>query len=249
MQSPKEQLFQERTKNAGKITRLIATIVNFMVYELGGGKKSVKGSHVVNLACLISGVAAIVLAYLFQIDSLYSFTALGVFLSYQIVWPIKNQVFPDASWEHRMTVPSAIFFFCYLVISLSPGFFIAMNMRSGDLPLSENLWVVASIFVYVLGLLLLLISDCQKYFTLKYQKGLITTGMFKRMRHPNYLGQSLVYISFAMLAYHVIPLIWYVFVVSLINTNNIKVKEASMARYPEWSEYKKRSGYLFPKIF
>ena len=34
----------------------------------------------------------------------------------------------------------------------------------------------------------MLVSDCQKYFTLKYKKGLIQNGMFKYTRNPNYLG-------------------------------------------------------------
>lgn len=35
-------------------------------------------------------------------------------------------------------------------------------------------------------------SDCQKYFTRKASPGkLITTGFFKHIRHPNYLGKPM----------------------------------------------------------
>ena len=30
---------------------------------------------------------------------------------------------------------------------------------------------------------------------------------------------------------------------------NILRKEASMSRYPEWKEYKKKTGMLIPKLF
>ena len=32
-------------------------------------------------------------------------------------------------------------------------------------------------------------SDAQKYFTLRLKRGLITDGMFRFIRHPNYLGE------------------------------------------------------------
>jgi steroid 5-alpha reductase family enzyme len=34
-------------------------------------------------------------------------------------------------------------------------------------------------------------ADAQKYFTLRVQRGLITSGMFRYIRHPNYLGEMM----------------------------------------------------------
>lgn len=42
--------------------------------------------------------------------------------------------------------------------------------------------------------------DAQKYYVLQIQKGLITNGMFAYVRHPNYLGEMMIYLSFALLA-------------------------------------------------
>jgi steroid 5-alpha reductase family enzyme len=42
-------------------------------------------------------------------------------------------------------------------------------------------------------------ADAQKYFTLRLQPGLITHGMFRYIRHPNYLGEMMIYGSFALM--------------------------------------------------
>lgn len=59
----------------------------------------------------------------------------------------------------------------------------------------------------------MIVSDCQKYYTLKYKKGLITEGMFKYNRNPNYTGEMLLYGSFAILSgnlicYGILLTIW-----------------------------------------
>jgi protein-S-isoprenylcysteine O-methyltransferase Ste14 len=92
-------------------------------------------------------------------------------------------------------------------------------------------------------------SDAQKYFTLKYKPGLITEGFFARCRNPNYVGELMIYVGFAMLSmswmgYIGIGLFFiFVFIPGMIK------KDKSLSRYPEFTAYKKRSGLLLPKIF
>ena len=73
--------------------------------------------------------------------------------------------------------------------------------------------------------------------------------MFKYVRHPNYLGEMMIYGSYALLVQHWIPWVilayWWIFVFLL---NMLKI-EASLSRYPEWKAYKTRSGMLLPKLF
>jgi protein-S-isoprenylcysteine O-methyltransferase Ste14 len=51
----------------------------------------------------------------------------------------------------------------------------------------------------------MLVSDAQKYFVLQNKRGLITDGMFSYIRHPNYLGEMMIYGSFASMVPHWAP--------------------------------------------
>ena len=91
-------------------------------------------------------------------------------------------------------------------------------------------------------------SDAQKYFTLRLRRGLITDGFFVRVRHPNYLGEMVLYASFAWVAGHVLPWLVLAWVWLALFVPNMLGKEASMSRYPEWAAYKARTGMLLPRL-
>ena len=55
---------------------------------------------------------------------------------------------------------------------------------------------------HTMGVAIMFAADCQKYYTLKVQKGLITDGMFKYVRHPNYTGEIIIYSSYALILNH-----------------------------------------------
>jgi protein-S-isoprenylcysteine O-methyltransferase Ste14 len=73
--------------------------------------------------------------------------------------------------------------------------------------------------------------------------------MFSRIRHPNYLGEMLIYGSFALIVHHWIPWAILAWVWLGYFWVNILMKERSMSRYAEWEEYRARSNYLIPHIF
>ena len=69
----------------------------------------------------------------------------------------------------------------------------------------SGIMMAVSISLHTPGVAVMLGADCQKHFTLKYRKGLITEGMFRYIRHPNYTGEMLIYGSYALLVGHWIP--------------------------------------------
>jgi Protein of unknown function (DUF1295) len=89
-------------------------------------------------------------------------------------------------------------------------------------------------------------ADAQKYFTLRLKRSLITDGMYRFIRHPNYLGEIMIYGSFALMVWHWLPFVVLAWVWDGFFAVNLTIKEASMSRYPEWAEYKKRSWWLLP---
>lgn len=97
------------------------------------------------------------------------------------------------------------------------------------------------IFTFGTGICLMIASDAQKNFTLKFKKGLINDGMFRYTRNPNYLGEILIYLSFAICtgywaSYAILITVWVV----LFGTFMVK-KEKSLKQKQGWDEYSKSS--------
>jgi protein-S-isoprenylcysteine O-methyltransferase Ste14 len=72
--------------------------------------------------------------------------------------------------------------------------------------------------------------------------------MFRFIRHPNYLGEMAIYGSFALIAWHVIPVIVLAAFWTLEFWANIVLIEASLARYPGWEAWRRRSWALLPPV-
>ena len=105
--------------------------------------------------------------------------------------------------------------------------------------------------MYAVGVFLHFAADMQKHVQLTLKPGLFYDGLWSRSRNPNYLGELLIYASFAVLAYDyawISASVLAVFMVIVWIPNMIK-KDKSLSRYPEFDAYKKRSGLLFPKLF
>ena len=91
-------------------------------------------------------------------------------------------------------------------------------------------------------------ADAQKFFTLRLRTGLITDGMFRWVRHPNYLGEMLIYSSFALLVWHWFPVLVLAWVWLGCFAVNMVLKEASLSRHSGWVAYRQRTWWLLPFI-
>src|SRR3546814_8559783 len=80
------------------------------------------------------------------------------------------------------------------------------------------------------------------------QRGLITDGMHRYVRHPNYLGEMMRYASFAMMVGHWLPWVWLAIIWASLVATNMVMKEASMSRYPGWAAYRQRTWWLLPGL-
>ena len=76
----------------------------------------------------------------------------------------------------------------------------------------------------------------------------IDEGLWRWSRHPNYLGEMMIYGSFAMMVWHWFPVLVLAWVWCGLFAVNMLLKEASMSRYPEWAAYKQRSWWLIPFV-
>lgn len=95
---------------------------------------------------------------------------------------------------------------------------------------------------------LMMSSDAQKYYTLEFHPGLINEGLFTKTSNPNYLGEMMIYASYALMAKHWIAWLILLWVWVGYFAFNLAVKAQSLSKKPGWSNYKKQSGVLLPKI-
>lgn len=81
-----------------------------------------------------------------------------------------------------------------------------------------------------------------------FKDRLYSEGFFARCRNTNYLGEILIYLSFALLAMHWLPYAVLAGFIVGVFLPNMRRKDQSLSRYPEFAAYKKRSGLLLPRL-
>lgn len=225
----------------------------WIMFDAGGGPRPFKLATIINIqkAGSLPFFGLLIWLYSGRTEAATS-TAAWIYLAlhggYGINWLIKDLLFPDAKWQHRSTILAGIFGAAGLALYWLAGWLIISGRTSMDYPLSAPVWFSLCILLCLLGCVIMTAADVQKFCTLKLRKGLITDGMFKGIRHPNYLGEMMVYGAFALLAWHWIPtLVLALFWATMFSTNMV-MKEVSMSRFPEWAAYRKRSWWLIPGL-
>ncbi len=168
--------------------------------------------------------------------------------SYGLVWLLKDLTFPDPNWQKKITIASGIYALVGLGLYWTFGWLLISGTSQPSYPLSDAAWFCLCTSLCILGCVIMIAADAQKYYTLRVKRGLITDGIFKYVRHPNYTGEMLVYGSFALLVWHWLPGVVLAYVWGGLFSVNMAMKEASMSRYPEWEAYKRRSWWLVPGI-
>ena len=205
---------------------------------------AMKLKHAINLH---KGLTAVIIAGLmlaYQNFTLGSWVYLALHGTYGFLWLLKDRLYPDRQWEQEMSVGAATGTFAVLMLYWVAPFVLISRGTVPPLPL-----VALAIALNIWGIFLHYVSDAQKYYTLKYQPGLITEGLFARCRNTNYLGEVLIYLSFALLAQHWLPFAILALFVGGVFVPNMLKKDQSLSRYPAFASYKERSGLLLPTLF
>ena len=227
-----------------------ARFTSFMTERFLGGPQALKLAWVINFQKTGTFFYILLLMNYYQNFSLAAYVYLALHGMYGFCWMLKHFAFPDQSWEKKVTIGGGLMAFV-LVLGLYWVFpyLLISGILGPDQKMASLAVLTAAISLHTLGVVIMMTADCQKYFTLKHHQGLIREGLFKYIRHPNYLGEIMLYASYAMIVQHWIPwaiLAWVWIGVFLVN---ILQKEASMSRFEEWKEYKRQSGMLIPKPF
>ena len=165
--------------------------------------------------------------------------------TYGLLWLLKESVFPDPSWQRPSTL---LQHFIAFAIVLGPYWYFAYVVTSSGVDAPAPL-LAGCVSVHTFGCVLMMASDTQKYFVLKVKKGLIADGWFANCRNTNYLGEIMIYGSYAALAQDPVGWAIVIYVWTVLFGKNMMAKEESFANKPGGKEYMARSWLIIPKVW
>jgi protein-S-isoprenylcysteine O-methyltransferase Ste14 len=174
-----------------------------------------------------------------------AFVYLGMHGSYSLLWLIKQQTYRDVRFDQRVPFLVGLLF----IFAPLAGYYVAPYLLISRQISVPPALIGLAVFVFTFGGFLHFVSDAQKFYTLQLRKGLIREGLFSRMRNPNYLGEILIYLAYATMSMHWLPFLILAGWVFGFFARNMVAKDRSLARHPEFEDYRKSSGLLFPKVF
>lgn len=178
-------------------------------------------------------------------DSATLWVYLALHGTYGLLWVFKSRVFPDRQWEQ----PTPLWY--GLVIWGALTLYWATPVLIAHFAVALPPYVLAAtVSVFAIGVLFHFGADLQKHAHLSAGGGLLTDGLWRRTRNPNYLGELLIYASFAALGgpWAWVPGIVLALFLAVVWLPNMRKKDASLSRYPGFAEWKAGSGLLLPRI-
>ena len=171
------------------------------------------------------------------------FVYLALHGTYGILWLLKEKIFPDPYFKEEINFLTSVTGFIFL-----GSYWIAPFILISSQKAVPNIIIAASISINIIGVFLHFASDAQKYFTLKLRKDLIKEGFFRNVRNTNYLGEILIYISFAILSMNFIPFAILAIFFFIVFLPRMIKKDKSLSKYDSFKEYQKKTGLLLPKF-
>jgi len=226
--------------------RALDAFNTYISQDLFGGPKFIKMAWAINLHKPMTALVVALLMIRFDNFSTAAWVYLALHGTYGFCWLLKHVAFRDRRWETKVTVGGAVATFLMLATYWVAPYLLISDVLGSERPVPSGWLLATCIGLFVLGVTTMMAADSQKQYTLEHRPGLITDGMFRHVRHPNYLGEMMLYASFALLVQHWIP--WVVLAVwwAMIFFVNMLMIESSLSRYPEWEAYKARTGMLLP---
>ena len=202
-----------------------------------------KLNQIINLHKGLTVFVVAGLMFFYKNYSIAAWVYLSLHGTYGILWLLKEKIFPDPYFKEKINLVTSITGFIFLGSYWIAPFILISSQKLVSYPI-----IAASISINIIGVFLHFASDAQKYFTLKIKKELIKDGFFKNIRNTNYLGEILIYLSFAILSMSYIPFAILALFFFGVFLPRMKKKDKSLTKYASFKEYKRISGLLLPKL-
>ena len=181
----------------------------------------------------------------------------GLRLTANWAYTFKNLNHQD--WRYKMLKRNTGAFYPlvnFFGIHLFPTLVVYLCMLPVLFAFFTNIQVNVGSYIFfavsVLAVLLQGTSDCQMH---KYRKNkatpFIRNGLWKYSRHPNYLGEIIMWWGVALAFVCVCPNLWYLSLGALVNTLmflvvSIPMADKRQAKKVGFAEYKKQTRILLP---
>lgn len=210
----------------------------FQVTEL----TAINVAKVITIACLFA------LAAVFGIRNQRQVIYLCLHISYCLWWLLEQFLFPQRSQQiFTARIGAGTFLLVLLftgVFYALPGYFAFSNLE----PIGFTAVAVA-LPLYIFGSLINTAADVQMMTAKGLGAGLVKDGIWRNVRHTNYLGDLLRYTSLSVVAgspwAFLLPA-----TILLLYVQRIGHKEREMAvKYPDFAGYQQGSVRLVPWIW
>ena len=229
-----------------KLIMMIANLVDPVNSPLAFGPKLIKFNWIINA----QKTGTIFLMFLLMIYYNNFSTGAWLYLSlhgtYGLLWFLKDMVFPDKSFQVKLTVVPALLVSLFLLSYWLMGFEVMCGLGDQN-PSGKKIF--GCFFLFSFGNILMMCADLQKYIVLKYKKGLIDDYFMKNNRNTNYFGEIIVYLTFAIACGRKEGYIMLICEWILFFGTRIYMKDLSLSRKHGFEKYKKNSYIILFKFF
>ena len=202
----------------------------------------------INWAKVVTIAVIIILISTFGIEGQRQILYACMHISYCCWWLLEQKIYPDRSKQiFTETVNTAGFVGALLIVGVFyslPAYLAFTN--STELSIAAT---ATAIPLYYFGSLINTAADVQKTTSKESSQALVCSGIWSGVRHVNYTGDLMRYLSFSIVA----GSLW-AFIVPLailtLYIQRIRDKEASMSiKYQDFPDYKSTSFRLIPWIW
>ena len=222
----------------------INACVNYISTSIPPGPQYIKMKQIINFQKGSTFFYVLFLMMYYDNFTMTSYLYLALHGTYGFLWLLKDKIFPDGSWERKSTILSSLA--CFGLV-LGP-YWVAPYLLIRDGVEISLIKMYLCIVMHTFGCVIMMSSDTQKYFVLKENKKLINDGWFKNIRNPNYLGEMMIYGTYAFMGVSFLPYIILMYIWSILFYPNMKLKENSIKKKNGGDEYIKSSNLLFPSL-
>jgi protein-S-isoprenylcysteine O-methyltransferase Ste14 len=178
-------------------------------------------------------------------DNVTALVYLAMHGAYGFIWLLKSREFGDTQWEQPCGLGrGAVIWGALSMYWIAPWLICSRDIQA------PAVWIGVCVFAYAFGVFYHFASDMQKTCWMRLNRGhLLTEGLWSKVRNPNYFGELLIYAGFSSLAMHPLPLLALALFVAFVWLPNMRRKDASLSRYPEFAAYRARSKLFIPGVF